>query len=59
MNRKRSALIVLPAAVPGGDGETFEVAVWANDARERLTLVPLLQELKIRIEATYGVKPVF
>ena len=42
-----------------GTGETFEAAVWANDARERLTLVPLLQELKIRIEEISGVKPVF
>jgi len=40
-------------------GETIEVQIWQNDARERLTLQPLLQELKIRIAETYGVRPVF
>ena len=42
-----------------GTGETVEVEIWQNDARRRLSLQPLLQELEIRIEETYGVKPVF
>ena len=50
---------VLTMRLRRGTGETIEVGIWQNDARRRLTLQPLLQELKIRIEETYGVKPVF
>jgi len=37
----------------------LELTLWANDARAQLGLQPLLQELRIRIFETYGVKPVF
>lgn len=40
-------------------GESFEVGIWRNDLREQLALQPLLQELRVRIEETYGAKPVF
>lgn len=42
-----------------GAGETFETTIWQNDVRGRTNLEVLLQELKIRIEETYGVRPVF
>lgn len=40
-------------------GDTVEAEIWQNDVRENLPLQLLVQELKMRIAETYGVRPVF